>query len=203
MGGYMSDWLTFLRVSDSLICVPLLLAGAAVMFLGWRVWRACVVLSFVLLGVLCGQSLIPDGELQFAACIGVAAIASVASYKLAKYAAGVLGGLAVGLLIMYVLEDYGVRGWALWMAGAAFVLIGAGYSSINQRIVIVALTGCLGAVILLSGLAVLLMQSRVLYSNVSALTSQSVILPPFFLLVPTVMSALYQLSDMRRQNVQF
>lgn len=202
MNSSLTDWMIFLRVSDTLICVPLLVGGSAVMFLGWRMWRLCVVAAFVLIGVWLGRLLVVDENLQGLASLGIGMGFGLASYRPAKYAAGLLGGLVIAFLVTIVLQGWGFRGGTLWMSAAASVFMGAAYSFINRKLVVIGVTASLGAALVLSGLAVLLMESTVVYGNIKSLAVDSVVVLPFLILVPTVMSSLYQLAEMKRLNVE-
>lgn len=202
MATSLTSWMIYLRVSDTLICVPLLVTGCAVMFYGWRIWRFCIVTAFGLIGFFLGHLVISDSSLQGAGSIAMGAAFALATYKPAKYAAGLLGGLVIAFLVIYVLEDLGFRGGSLWMSGAASVFMGAAYSFINRKLVIIGVTASMGAGLLLSGMTVLLMEWDVVYGNVKALATDSAIVLPFLIMVPTFMSALHQLSEMRRLNIE-
>ena len=50
----LNDWLAFLKSSNMIVGLPLLIGGAALMLFGWRMWRVSVVVAFGLGGLAIG-----------------------------------------------------------------------------------------------------------------------------------------------------
>ena len=71
----------------------------------------------------------------------------------------------------------------------------------RRKVLIVFVTSFLGAVMLVSGLAALVMTVPTLYSTLRVMASYTVIVAPFAVLVPTVMSCFYQISELRKMNM--
>ena len=197
-----NDWVSFLRGSDVLIGVPLLIGGAALMFFGWRMWKPCVVVSFGVLGVAVGTTLADPGPKQLLCAVGCGALLALLSYRPVNHALALLGGLVGGGFVMSVLTGVGLHGPPLWIGGGVALFACSALAFLNRQFVVIAVTSFLGAVLLISGATVLVMSSPGLYSSFHSMASGSVIVLPFLLLVPAVMSAFYQVSEVRRANAE-
>ncbi len=202
MAFTVGDWMTFLQGADTLIGLPLLVAGAALMVAGWRLWKVCVVLSFGLIGAGLGQRLAgsADGSSYYALVAGV--VLGVLSYFPARQSVAVLGGLIGTALAMYVLADAGLNGAPLWLVGAAVFLCCTAMAYTNRKTVVVAVTAVLGAALLMSGISVLIMMSPSMYAQLSSIAAASSLVGAFFLLVPAVVSYFVQAGEMRRLDVE-
>ena len=145
MAFTVGDWMTFLQGADTLIGLPLLVAGAALMVAGWRLWKVCVVLSFGLIGAGLGQRLAgsADGSSYYALVAGV--VLGVLSYFPARQSVAVLGGLIGTALAMYVLADAGLNGAPLWLVGAAVFLCCTAMAYTNRKTVVGGGDGSIGS----------------------------------------------------------
>jgi len=197
------EWLLFLKTTDTLIGVPLIVVGAVLMFFGWRMWKACVIAAYALMGAGVGVYFAAPGQSQLIFGVALGGIAALAAYYPVRQAAGLLGGLIGGALVVNVLQNAGLQGLPLWLAGGAAVFGLSAYSFINRPIVVIGVTAFLGAFFLLSGLVAFVMESRVLYGNLETLAAQTAIVVPFVLMVPAIMSCFYQLAEVRRFSIEF
>lgn len=203
MPSSLGDLQMLLRSSGAAVSFPLLVAGAGLMLFGWRMWRVCVVLTYALVGAVLVVALTPDNDDQWFYALIAAAVLGAASYWPGRYAVALLGGLLGGGSTTAYLHDCGVSGSTLWFVGAAAGFAALGYAFINRQHVIVLITAFLGAALLVSGLAGLVMLSPALFGTFRSMAAYSAIVLPFLLLVPTVMSSFYQISEMRRLHVEF
>lgn len=193
-----SDWLFFLKVSGHAIGFPLVGAGLGLMLLGWRVWRVCVLLSFALIGALFAAWLAGPCDEQWLYALGGGALLGLLSYKPVTLAVSLLGGLIGGALVMQCLSSIGLSGLALWVSGAAALIACTAVSFLNRQHVVVIVTAFLGAALLLSGVAAWVMHSPGFFDHLRTMATDSVIVLPFLLLVPTIMSSFYQFSEVHR-----
>ena len=193
----------FLDNSGVAVSFPLLIGGAGLMIFGWRMWRFCVVISYALIGAILVGIFVPPSHDRWMIALAAAAVLGLASYWPANYAVGVLGGLIGGGVTAAYLYSCRVDGPMLWFIGAAAGLAAMGYSFINLRHVVVYVTSFLGAALLISGLAGLLMQSSELSGAYRSAAAYSAIVLPFTLIVPTVVGSFYQISEMRRLHLEF
>ena len=195
------SWFNMLRGADPIVCLPLLVGGAALMVFGWRLWRVCVVLSFGLIGGGLGNMFAPAGEHgTLYPMVGAVALGGL-SYCLARHGIAVLGGIIGTGLAAAFLADYGLHGLLLWLVAAiAFTGVYA-ISVLHRQTVVIVVTALLGAGLLLSGLTVLAMMSPALLSAIRGMASGSAIVAPFVLAVPTVVSYFYQAGETRRLGV--
>lgn len=199
----LSEWRIFLDNSGLAASFPLLIGGVGLMIFGWRMWRFCVVLSFALIGAILVGIFVPPSNDQWMYALAAAAVLGLASYWPANYAVGLLGGLIGSGGTVAYLYSCRVDGPVLWFIGAAAGLAAMGYAFINLRHIVVYITSFLGAVLLISGLASLLMQSPELFGAYRSAASYSALVLPFILIVPTVMGSFYQISEMRRLHFEF
>ncbi|MDO8631083.1 MAG: hypothetical protein Q7R41_11385 [Phycisphaerales bacterium] len=196
-----NDWVAFLRSSDSTIGFPLIICGLGLMLFGWRMWKVCVVLSFGLIGAVLGAIVADQSEHQaIFAIVGGVLLAAVSFYP-ARQALSVIGGLIGGGVAHFYLSRLHLDAVVHWsMCGTAFVGF-AGYSFLSKQRVVIFVTAFFGAVLLMSGLAAWAMSVPAFFGTMRALASYSLLVVPFLLLVPTVMSCFYQIAEVRRLQI--
>ncbi len=197
-----SDWLSFLRSSESLMALPLLVGGFALMLFGWRMWKACVVLAFGLIGTSVGMLYAGPGPDQWLYGAGCGILLALVSYRPANYALALLGGLVGAGFVMHTLGDAGMRGYPLWITGVVSLIGATAMAFLNRQLVVIAVTAFLGAVLLISGFTVVVMDHASMYRTFHSMAHGSAIVLPFLLLVPTVMSGFYQVAEVRRANAE-
>lgn len=197
------DWMAFLKESDRLIGFPLLVVGAALMLFGWRLWKICVLLSYGVIGAglatRFGES---AGENQWILVLGAALALAAVSYCFVHKAVALLGGFIGGAAVMFFLTDLRIHGPVLWLCTSVGVIAALAYALINRRLVVIFVTAILGAVLFVSGLAVFVMLSPVLYGTLLSMAVGSMIVLPFILLVPTVMSCFFQVAEVHRLQIE-
>jgi hypothetical protein len=197
-----SDWVAFLKTSNSALGFPLVIFGLALMLFGWRMWKVTVVLAYGLIGAILGAIAAGQSEHQalFAAA-GAVLLAAVSVYPVHQ-AVAVLGGLIGAGISHFYLQRIALNEIMHWsLCGAAFVAF-TGFSVLGKQRVVIFVTAFLGAVLLMSGLATWVMSIHSFYGTVRALASNSMIVVPFLLLVPTVMSSFYQIAEVRRLQAE-
>lgn len=194
------EWLNILKHSHSTAGIPLLVGGLALMLFGWRMWKLCVVASFGLIGAGLGAWLAgPEGE-QLLYALGGGTVLGLASYWPAKYAVSLLGGVIGALVVMQSVSAMGFSASVLLIVGGTALILGTAASHLNRQYVIIIVTAFLGATLLLSGLCVWVMNMPRLWMTLQSMASGSLVVLPFLILVPTVVSAFYQLSEVRRTH---
>lgn len=195
MNATMNEWLIFLRSADALVCVPLLAGGGGLMVFGWRIWKTCVVLCFVVAGVVVGRELAGNASDRLLYASVGAVVCGALSYKSAEFAVSLLGGLIGTVIAAESLKMIGLTGMAFWLVVLAIFLSFSALAYINRQTVAVFVAAFLGAILVVSGIAVCVMLSPTTYGYFhSALLDSSLVLP-FMLLVPTTMSCFYQISE--------
>jgi len=197
---YVHDWISYLRDTQGAAAFPLIIAGVALMGFGWRMWKLCVVLSFAIIGGGVAMIYLPESSDRWLIAGAAAILLGAASYWPAQHAVSLLGGLIGAGAVMAYLGELGLTGMPLWCLAAAALVIATGYALIYRNKVVVLLTAFLGSALLVSGLIAMVMTSRSLYGWFNGLASESVIVAPFLLIVPTVMSCFYQMSESRRSQ---
>ena len=200
MNAILTDWLLFLRGADALVCIPLFVGGGALMLFGWRIWKTCVVLCFVVAGAGLAREIAGNGDDQVFYSLVGAAIAGVLSYKTAEFSASLLGGLIGTALAAEFLHTIGLTGISFWLVTLVVLLSFTALSFINRQTVIVFIAAFLGAVLMVSGLSVCIMLSPATYHYFHRMVFDSNFVLPFTLLVPTVMSCCYQASEANRRG---
>lgn len=196
------DWVAFLKSSSNAIGFPLVIFGLALMLFGWRMWKLTVILAYALIGAIAGTIAAGTGERQIAfAAVGAVVLAGLSIYPV-HHAVAVLGGLIGACITHFYLNLMNLNEIMHWsFCGAAFVAF-TGFSFLGKQRVVIFVTAFLGAILLISGLATWAMSVPSFYGTVRAMASNSVIVVPFLLLVPTVMSTFYQIAEVRRLQVE-
>lgn len=195
-----SDWTSHLRSMDELMAVPMIGAGLLMMVLGWRMWKFCVVLSFAAIGFLVTSSLPQLGGQPWVNGALAAIVLGGVSGLVAHHAISLLGGLIGAWVFSSILGGLGLRDWALWVAMGLSLLAFTALSFINRRQVVIVVTSFEGAVLMVSGLSVVVMSQPFLSAFFRGATDASGIIVPFVLAVPTVIGCFVQMGDARRKN---
>lgn len=198
----LNDWLIFLRNSDPLLGVPMVVVGASLCLFGWRLWRFCVVVSFALIGYGVGAVFLSGRPDQLWYTIPIVVGLAALSYPLASYAVAVLGGLLGAALVSHLMADLRIDTYVYWIICAVAFFGATGYALINRRLVVILVTAAIGAFLVLSGLTAFLMASPSMYGSMRSVVTSSVIALPFVMLVPTVMSCFYQVAEVNRLQVE-
>lgn len=197
-----SDWVAFLKNSDRAVGFPLVIFGLALMLFGWRMWKVTVVLAYGLIGAALGAIAAGQTGHQVLFAIGGAVVLAGISMYPVHQAVAVLGGLIGAGISHFYLKRVALNEIMHWsLCGAAFVAF-TGFSVLGKQRVVIFVTAFLGAVLLMSGLATWMMSIQSFYGTVRALASNSMIVVPFLLLVPTVMSTFYQIAEVKRLQVE-
>ncbi|MCH8966979.1 MAG: hypothetical protein IID43_04825, partial [Planctomycetes bacterium] len=187
----------FLKSSNMIVGLPLLIGGAALMLFGWRMWRVCVVIAFGLGGLAIGAALAGPGPNQLRYAVGCGVALAALSYWPVNFSLAILGAVVGGATVVQLLSSMGLHGSVLWILFGLAALGCAALAFINRQLVVIAVTSFLGAILLISGLTVFVMSSPSLYG---AMMSHREFAVPFALLVPTIMSCFYQIAEVHRTN---
>lgn len=198
MTSIVQDWITFLQRIDPLIGVPLVIAGLSIMAFGWRTWKVWVVLSFAVVGLLTPMFFVTETSEALLYGAGAGALLGLLSFYLLNWSVPVLGGIVGGLLLTPALEGIGLRGPALWAGMGVAFACATGMAAINRRYVIILVTAFEGAVLLMSGVAAFMTSNPKFLTTFQGMAAGSVLITAFCILVPTVMSFFYQVSEVRR-----
>ncbi|MFQ5414150.1 MAG: hypothetical protein ACE5E6_06790 [Phycisphaerae bacterium] len=192
------DWIQFLRQSQVIIALPLVISGLGMMLFGWRIARFCITVAMGAIGYI-GVGLIPglhDGGMFYA--LVACAVLGVGSFARPKEAAALLGGiLGAGVLVMS-LANLGLKGRMMWPVGGAALIAFTSFAALNRRVFAILTTSFQGALFFISGVATVVMAMPSLYATVRGMTGASKLVVPFIILVPTAMACFYQLADVRR-----
>ncbi len=198
------DWLVVLREMQSIIGFPLLVGGLILMLFGWRLWKPCVGISYALIGAA-GATLVAryQGEEVEPFVVGASALVlATLGYYFARAALPLLGGLIATGAVWELCGNFKITGPTQWIIAATGLIGGCALALINRRYLIIGITGFLGAVVFMSGVAAIIMTMGSFYSTVQQMAMGSMIVVPFILLVPSVMSFFYQVSEVRRVQAE-
>lgn len=196
----LNDWMCFLKTCDPLMGIPFVAGGLILLLLGWRMWQISTVLTFALIGLGLGTYFAQSPTQQVLYGGAGALILGAASMPPVVRSVAVLGGLVGTGIAYFYLEKAGLFGPPLWIAcGLSFTCLTA-LAVLNYREVIVVITSFQGAVLLMSGLFVLLLAQPSLYNGIRDMTYHVAIVGPFCLLVPTVVGTFLQMADIRQKD---
>jgi hypothetical protein len=203
MTVFLQDWILLLRDGNSAAGFPLIVGGLGLMLFGWRLWKVCVVLAFGLIGTLIAAQVIGPRDNQMTYALACGMVLGLLSYWPGHFSVAVLGGVIGGGVTHFYLESMNLSSGTLWGGvGAAFVACTA-FAVINRRYVVILVTAFLGAMLLLSGLTSWAMNVPGVLGTFRSMAAWSVIVVPFLVLVPTVMSCFYQIAEVRRLQIEF
>ena len=198
----MQDWLIFLKGSHGIIGFPLVIVGLGMMLLGWRLWKICVMLSFAGMFAALGAWLVGPADNQWLYALLLGAVGGLLSYWPVNLAVALLGGCVGAGIISISLSNMGLSGTSLWVSGGVSLVAFTAYSIINRVRVVIVMTSFLGAVMLMSGLTAWVMSMPAFYGTLRSMVNSSVLVLPFLILVPTVVSSFYQMAEARRVHTE-
>ncbi len=196
------DWLAYLRDSHSAMGFPLIVCGIGLMLFGWRLWKVAVVLSFGVFGTVMTARLLGPRDDQMLYALGSGTALGLLSYWPVRYSVSVLGGAIGAAVVQFYLDRFGMTGGMMWGGVAAAFAGCTALAVLNRRHIVILVTAFLGAVLVLSGLMTWLMTVPSLFGTFKSMASWSVIVIPFIVLVPTVMSCFYQISEVHRLQAE-
>jgi hypothetical protein len=201
MEHFIDEWVRLLRDSHGVAGIPLIAGGLGLMLFGWRLWKICVVLAFGVIGTVIGLYLVGPSQNPWPLALLCGGVLGLASYYPVKYSIALLGGLIIAAAAHFYLANLKVEGAALWVGTALALFGGTAFAVINRRHVVIVVTSFLGAVLLVSGLATWVMSTPALLGTARQVAASSMVVVPFMLLVPTVMSCFYQVAEVHRLRV--
>ena len=195
------EWLVFLKQAHSATGFPMVVGGVALMFFGWRMWKLCVMISFALLGAVIGAKVGDPSADQWMYSVCGAVVLGLLSYWPVNVAVSLLGGMIGSAIITASMAQLGLSGMTLWAVAGVGLIAFTAYSFLNRQYIVIIVTAFFGAVLLISGLASWIMNLPGLYGTLRSMATGSVLVLPFILVVPTIMSSFYQSAEIRRLNV--
>ena len=195
MGYYFQYWTTFLSGAEALVGVPLCAAGVVLVLAGWRIWPVAAFGCFAVVGAVVGQILSGHTEVHAPLMGAGALIFALASLVLRRHSATLLGGLVGGTLALLLLEWIGIVGPPQWIGAVLALGAALAWAYTNRQRVAVVITSFVGAVLLVSGLAVVLGDIPAVAWFFRSMVARSELVILFFLLVPTVIGMALQTAD--------
>jgi len=199
---YFQDWVIFLTSSDAILGIPFCLAGAALVLMGWRMWRLVAFLSFALIGGSLGQMYSGESALNVEYAGAGAALFALASLAVPTLSPTFLGGI-VGLIGGRMALNYiGFFGPSAGICLAILCIGAAAWAYANRHRVVVTISSLEGAILVISGLTIMIADWPFLYNFFSNMLASSGFMLAFFLLVPTVIGITLQIADSNRTSAK-
>lgn len=171
------------------------------MLFGWRMWKVCVMLSYGVIGAAIAAAIAGPSDDQWLYAIAGGVVLGLISYWPVKYALAILGGVLCAGIVGFSLSTAGLAGTLLLTSATVALIGGTAFAFLNRQYVVIVVTAFQGAILLVSGLAAWVMSMPSFYGDLRAMATGSVIVLPFLLLVPTVMSSFYQAAEIHRLRV--
>ncbi len=191
------DWKYLLETNGSTLGLVLVIPGLSLLLGGWRLERFTLLIVYALAGMVAGR-IVSGGQLSFifSATIGIAT-AVILGVLLRKYAAPALAGVfgLAGVWAMFQNSFVPVAAIYVMMVITFIAIAAVAFS--NLRTTTILLSSLSGAVLLASGLAAMLMDSRFLAPHFNVMSAYAFFYP-FVLLVCTVSGTFLQMSAASR-----
>lgn len=195
---YYHEWTSFLRGANALLGIPFCIAGAILVFMGWRIWRPAAVVSLGLVGSIVGQMISGDAAFNPAYSLGGAAVFGVAGFLLPTQAPTVIAALVGGCVASLVAFAFGYAGTVHWIVVGLGALGSGAWAFSSRHHVVITITSAEGGILLISGVTIMLAEWPYMYNFLRAASQHSGFVLPFFILVPTVIGVTLQLADANR-----
>ena len=174
--------------------------GIIYLIYGWRVFKALVVINFVILGIFIGRFLGEKiGSSIWGAIMG-AMILGVVSWPFMKYAVAGLGAIAGTLLGAALWRTFGLPSHLIW-SGALIGLISGGFLAFSSfKMSIIFFTSLQGSAFMVIGVLALLHDYPDFGMRLSDLIMSKVYLLPLLLVCPTFAGILFQQYLLRHEE---
>ena len=193
-------WATWLRGTDALAGLPMIIVGLALMLGGWRMGRVCVVLTLAAIGGGVGLYVAAELGIPLVIAFVGAVLMGAVSLVFRRHAVALLGGLLGTAVFWHVFAPLGLQGWPLWIALVLTFSCVAAISTSSQHWVVIVITSFEGAALLVSGLVPILASLPGLIRFLESTSRSSAVFLPFALLAPTLIGCFLQLADSKRHG---
>lgn len=195
----LNGWFVFISGLECAISVPFLVGGLGLMLFGARMSRMSVMLAYAVMGATATAWFLGPRDVAWWAIVAGGAAPAAISFWTTARATPILGGLVMGGATIFAFGGVGFSPSALIGVGLLAMIAFTAFSCLHREHVVIAVTAVLGSVLVVSSVAVWVSAFPGLYGHVRTLAMESMFVAPFFLLVPTVASCLYQSSTMNRR----
>lgn len=174
--------------------------GVIYLVYGWRVFKALVVINFVLLGIFLGRFLGDKiGSSIWGAIMGATILGAI-SWPFMKYAVSGLGAVAGALLGAALWRTFGLPTHLLW-SGATIGLISGGFMAFSSfKMSIIFFTSLQGSAFVVIGVLALLHDYPDFGLRLSDIILGKTYLLPALLIGPTFMGILFQQYLLRHEE---
>jgi len=206
IGPYFSIrvWFDWLRYQNPLLGLIMATGGLLFMFYGWRITRAAITLSSALLGALTATTLADNLEFGPAAEAGLVALCATLLAALGrrsvKIAAAILGGVLAQSACVYVATWLSLPAVVVSMSGTAVGLLVASLAFILFDHVVIFVTSLEGAVMLVSGMMIILAERPATMAALRDLSLNNPLFIPMTFVAPTVIAFCLQLSEYQEKD---
>lgn len=198
MYHYYHEWTSFLRGANALLGIPFCIAGAVLVFMGWRIWRPAAVASLGFVGLVVGQMISGDSSFNLAYGLGGAAAFGIAGFLLPTQASTVIAALIGGSVASLIAFAFGYAGTVHWIVVGLGALGAGAWGFAYRHHVVITITSAEGGVLIISGATIMLAEWPYMYNFLRAASMHSGFMLPFLILVPTVIGVTLQLADANR-----
>jgi len=174
--------------------------GIIYLIYGWRVFKALVVINFVLLGILLGRFLGDKiGSSVWGAIMGATVLGAI-SWPFMKYAVSGLGAIAGAVLGAALWRTFSLPSHLIW-SGALIGLISGGFLAFASfKMSIIFFTSLQGSAFMVIGVLALLHDYPDFGMQLSDLVRNKVYLLPLLLVCPTFAGILFQQYLLRHED---
>ncbi len=185
------EYITSLGLLEALTFISF---GAVCLFYGWRVFKILVMISFGLLGsaagVIISNKITGENNPLLAVVLGV--VMAIISVPLMRWAVGILGALAGGLITSGLWIACELPGQYWWAGGLVGIVAGGMISFIVFRIAVMLFSSLGGSMLIVTGFLTLLY----LYPQTTEQVKEFFYGPKWFLsaalTVPTIIGIYWQ-----------
>jgi hypothetical protein len=185
---------------ELLVGAFLLATGLMFIFMGVRLSRMLVALSFGIIGFVVGAS-VPGPSESRLACGLIAAIGlGGASLWMVRPGVAVLAGIWGGLTAMIVMSGCGLTGDVAMVVSAVVFAGCASLAFVSFHKVIAMVTSLEGTLLFIGGFIVMLNQSPAVWIHLRGLLVGNPVFAPFLVLAGTVTGFYLQLTELQKKQ---
>lgn len=188
-----------MRSLDASIGVIMIAAGLALIFVGNRVYKPAVALTYGLAGYLIAVQYFQSDPNRVVISLGAALVAATIAFYVSKHAFAAMSGIAGAFLVMNFMMDLRVPVAAAWILGAAVFISLSAMTYVYWMQIVALVTSLEGAFLIIGSISTIGAISPSLLRNFQQLNRHTWFFLPFAITVPTLIGFFLQTAVMQKR----
>lgn len=189
-----------MRSLDASVGVIMIAAGIALIFIGHRVYKPAVALTYGLAGYLIATQYLQNDPNRLSMSLGSALAVAVLAFLLSKHAFAAMSGVAGAFLLMNFMMDIRCPVELAWIFGSAVFIGLAAMTYVYWMQIVALVTSLEGAFLIIGSIGTIGAISPALLRNFQQMTRHTWIFLPFVIAAPTLIGFFLQTAIMQKRE---